>query len=117
VTYEFILEKPAAPTDTRFDLGIGRDDIRPVSGGIDVTVHSIGAVASPRSVLVLEDATGREVARAAIPSLAAPVDLLPKTAVVKLRTAVRWAPGLRVRIVTDPAHPEITDLNNVVTDM
>ena len=69
-SWEFTLEKPVAPTNTRFDLGIGRDDIKPVTGGLDVTVHSLGAVASPPARLVLEDATGREVARATIPPLA-----------------------------------------------
>ncbi|MGZ6041874.1 MAG: hypothetical protein ACXWKW_06740, partial [Asticcacaulis sp.] len=102
------------PTNTRFDLGIGRDDVRPVSDGIDVTVHSLGAVASPASNLVLEDAGGRELARGIIPALAAPVDLLPKTAVVRLRTKAKWQSGMRVRIVSDPGRPEVTEMNNLV---
>jgi hypothetical protein len=118
VTWEFTLEKAAAPTNTRFDLGIGPDDVKPGPGGLpgelDVTVHSLGAVASPPEVLVLEDAAGHELARAAIPVLPAPVDLLPKTAVVRLHAKVKWAPGLRVRILEDPANPEITAMNNSV---
>ncbi len=115
VTWEFTLETPSTPTTSRFDLGIGADDVKPVSGGVDVTVHSLGAVASPPSVVVLEDATGHELARATVPALQAPVDLLPKTVVVRLRSAAKWGEGMRVRIVTDPAHPEITEMNNVVT--
>ncbi len=114
VTYEFTLEKAVTPTNTRFDLGIGADDIKPVSGGVDVTVHSLGAVATPASTLVLEDAAGHELGRAAIPVLQAPVDLLPKTAVIKLRAKAKWSPGMRVRILADPAHPEVTEANNVV---
>jgi hypothetical protein len=44
-------------------------------GGIDVTVHSLGAKPAPASVVILEDGQGKELARAAVPSLAAPLDL------------------------------------------
>ncbi|MGZ3298247.1 MAG: LamG-like jellyroll fold domain-containing protein, partial [Asticcacaulis sp.] len=114
VTWTFTLDQASSPTNTRFDLGIGRDDVRPVSDGIDVTVHGLGAVASPPSILLMEDARGHEVARGIIPALAAPVDLLPKTAVVRLRTKAKWQSGMRVRIVSDPGRPEVTEMNNLV---
>jgi hypothetical protein len=61
---------------------------------------------------VLEDASGRQLAAAATPALAAPVDLVPKTAQVRL--AIPHGAdlhGARVRLVLDA--PEITQLNNI----
>jgi hypothetical protein len=57
----------------------------------------------------LLDAKGRVLAKAALPALAAPVDLLPKTTVV---TLARKPGGVRVRVALDG--PEITQMNNEV---
>lgn len=110
-TWEFTLTTPAASPATRFDLGIGVDDVKArKGGGIDVTVYSLGSKPAPASVVILEDGQGKELARAAVPALAAPLDLKPKTAKVSLKG--EWKAGYRVRLAAQGA--EITQLNNLV---
>jgi hypothetical protein len=112
-TLEFTLQTPAAtPVTERPDLGIGLDDIKAGRSGLTVTVHSLGAKPAPASVVVVEDASGKELARATTPVLPAPLDLKPKTAQVALKAS--WKRGYRVRIVTPAGAPEITQLNNTV---
>lgn len=112
-TWEFTLQTPAAtPVAERPDLGIGRDDVKAGKSGLTVTVHSLGAKPAPASVVVVEDASGKELARATTPVLPAPLDLKPKTAQVALKAG--WKTGYRVRIVTPQGAPEITQLNNTV---
>jgi hypothetical protein len=48
--------------------------------------------------VVLEDASGKELARAPPPSSPAPLDLKPKTVQVALKGG--WKTGYRVRILT-----------------
>lgn len=109
-TWEFTLTAAAASPAKRFDLGIGVDDVKVKKGGIDLTVHSLGAQPAPASVAILEDGDGRELSRAAVPGLAAPLDLKPKTAKVALKG--EWKAGYRVRLKAEGA--EITQLNNLV---
>jgi hypothetical protein len=112
-TWEFTLQTPAATTVTeRPDLGIGRDDVKATRSGLTVTVHSLGAKPAPASVVVVEDASGSELARTTTPALPAPLDLKPKTVQVTLKAG--WKPGYRVRILTPAGAPEITQLNNTV---
>jgi hypothetical protein len=113
--YELTLVKAATPVAERFDLGIGLDDVKATLRGLEVTVHSLGAKASPASVLVAEDASGKEVARAVIPALDAPLDLKPKTVQVRFKKRLNWKAGMSVRILNTPDAPEITDMNNKVT--
>jgi hypothetical protein len=47
-------------------------------------VYSLGAINSPATTLVLKDSRGKIVAKAAVPSLKAPVELLPEWTEVKL---------------------------------
>lgn len=80
---------------------------------IEVTVHSHGHADAPAGAVVLEDALGNELARAAFPALAAPRSLqssttwivLPLTNAVSLKTA-------QLRVITDGNVAETTDLNN-----
>ncbi|WP_246263454.1 LamG domain-containing protein [Caulobacter soli] len=95
----------------RADLGVGRGDVVVKGGTVTVTVHSLGAQDAKPARLELVDAGGKVLSTAAIPALAAPRDLLPKTAKVSLK-APSGAKGLRVRIVTD--QPQITGLNDEV---
>ena len=81
---DFTLAKAGPPTETRADLGIGPDDIKRTARAISVTVHSLGAQDAPAGKLWIEDAAGKAIAQAATPPLKAPLDLKPKTAVVKL---------------------------------
>jgi hypothetical protein len=113
-TWEFTLQTPAAtPVTERPDLGVGRDDVKVGKSGLTVTVHSLGAKPAPASVVVVEDASGKELARATTPVLPAPLDLKPKTAQVALKAG--WKTGYRVRIIPPAGAPEITQLNNIVT--
>ncbi len=63
--------------------------------------------------MVLEDARGRELARAPFPSLAAPRDLQPITTQVRLPlTNAANLKTVQLRVMTEGNVPEITDLNN-----
>jgi hypothetical protein len=109
------LETPGKPLWDRPDLGIGAADLHLSKGTIRVTVHSLGSVPAPPSTLTLIDAAGREVARAQVPAIPAPLDLLPKTAQVTLHVGagVRIS-GARVRVQVGDQTQEITQLNNEV---
>jgi hypothetical protein len=113
-TLEFTLVKPGIPTDQRADLGIGGDDVVVKGRSVTVTVHSLGAVDVAGGTVTLEDGAGKVLGTAAVPPLAAPRDLLPKTAQVRLTMPAGASAGLRVRVALAGGAPEITMLNNVV---
>lgn len=109
------LERIAAttPVELRPDLGIGHGDVRVTADAIEVTVHSLGHADAPAGFVVLEDARGKELARAAFPALAAPRDLQPITTQVRLPlTNAASAKAAQLRVITDGNVAEITDLNN-----
>jgi hypothetical protein len=113
----FELETAGVPYAARPDLGIERDDVTVDGRTLRVRVHSLGGVAAPAARLLFRDAAGRVRAEAAVPELAAPVDLLPKVADVALPLPVGVAPaGGTVELAVDPGRgiPEITRLNNTV---
>ncbi len=68
----------------RADLGIGRDDIQINDDEVIVRVHSLGAIAAPETILELRDANGKLVSHARVPSLEAPLDLVPRWTDIKL---------------------------------
>jgi hypothetical protein len=112
---EFDLAKAGLPTKGRADIGIGADDVKRSGRGLQVTVHSLGAQDAPAGSVMVEDASGKIVARAATPPLKAPKDLKPKTATVKLSLPDGFDPkGARVRISLPDGTREITQLNNTV---
>ena len=97
----------------RADLGIGRGDVVVKGSSVTAKVHSLGAQDAAAARLELVDASGKVLNSAAIPALKAPLDLLPKTASVKLKIpAGVKASGLRVRIVS--TQPQNTALNDEV---
>ncbi|HEY0281712.1 MAG TPA: hypothetical protein VGC27_03700, partial [Rhizomicrobium sp.] len=107
----FELVTPGPSTAVRPDIGIGPDDVELEAGKLAVTVHSLGAMDTPAGTAMLMDAKGKTLASVAVPPLAAPLDLEPKTARVELPLK----PGAaRVRIILDGGIPEITQLNNEV---
>ena len=108
---DLALDGPEIDVRDRPDLGIGPRDLTWRRGGLEVVVHSIGSRDAGPAKLVLEAADGRILAEGAIPALAAPNDLKPKTATVRLAPS-RGADltGARVRIVSEAA--EITTGNN-----
>jgi len=108
---EFTLKTPGEEVATRPDLGIGGDDVVVKGGRLSVTVHSLGAKDAEGGTLTVEDASGKALASAPIPALAAPLDLTPKTATLKLTMPKRAA---RIRVALPGNAPEVTQLNNVV---
>ncbi|MBI1682444.1 LamG domain-containing protein [Caulobacter hibisci] len=97
----------------RADLGVGRGDVAVKGSAITAKVHSLGAQDAAASRLELVDAAGKLLASAAVPALAAPKDLLPKTATARLKIPAGAKPSeLRLRIVS--AQPQITALNDEV---
>jgi hypothetical protein len=112
----FTLKKPGKPYWSRPDLGIDREDVVARNGALEVKVHSLGGVASGPATLLLRAADGRVLASAPIPALAAPDDLLPKTAAVTLRLPAGSAKGAGATVEIDAGAgvEEITALNNVV---
>ena len=110
--FEFERVRAGTPVDQRPDLGVGRGDVRVEGRQVQVTVHSLGHVGAGAGVAVLEDARGRELARIAIPEMAAPSDLLPKTTTVALPLPAGDRSGLRVRVALADGGEEVTQLNN-----
>jgi hypothetical protein len=107
LTFERI--EAGAPTAERPDLGIGAADIVMKPDMVEVTVHSLGAKPAEGGSVELRDAKGKVVASAPVPTLAAPLDLLPKAAKVILP---RKPGAMSVRVVLSV--PEITLLNNEI---
>ena len=109
------LKTPGTPYWSRPDLGIDPEDVKVQGRKVRVTVHSLGSVASPETSIVLRDKSGRVIAAEKIPSLPAPVDLLPRMVTVVLPLPAGVEPrGGTVEIDPDHALEEITKLNNAV---
>ncbi len=110
------LKTPGTPYWSRPDLGLDREDVTPIAGGLRVRVHSLGSVPAPASTVVLRAADGKIIATTGVPALEAPLDLHPCTVEVTLAVP----PGASLTGATvelDPNHQieEITMLNNRVT--
>jgi hypothetical protein len=99
---------------SRPDLGIDPEDVKIESNRMKVTVHSVGSVDAPASKVVLRDRTGKALATATAPALKAPLDLLPKTAVVDLSLPKADWKGGTVTVEMTGSQPEITLKNNRV---
>jgi hypothetical protein len=112
---DFTLVKAGTPVDQRADLGIGSDDVRVSGRRITVTVHSLGALAATGGRVDLVASDGRVLATTAVPHLAAPLDLLPRSTTVTLPLPSGASPkGLTVRVGLPSDAPETTRLNNTV---
>jgi len=108
--FEFELLEAGVPVETRPDLGISRHDLQNIGDQIHVTVHSLGYVETGTGFAILEDTNGRELARRMIPSLPAPHDLIPRTAIIQLPHITGAA---RVRVMLENDLLEVTQLNNM----
>jgi len=104
--------KAAVQPEHRPDLGIGADDVVRKGNRVSVTVHSLGSVPAPGGTATLETADGTVLASAPIPPLAAPLDLVARTARVTLTVPPGAPRALRVRVSTGA--PEVTRRNDVV---
>jgi len=109
------LVKEGVPYWSRPDLGIAAGDVRVAGRDISVTVHSLGAVAAPRSTVVVRTRDGRVVARTAVGALPPPVDLRPKTATVHCTVPAGVDVTAGTVSVELPQNREITLQNNQVT--
>jgi hypothetical protein len=112
--WSFELVQPGTPAEQRPDLGIGADDVVAHGGALRVTVHSLGAAPVAGGTLVVEGKDGAVLARATIPALAAPLDLVPVTTTLRLNVPAARLAGARVRVALPGDAPEVTRLNNVV---
>ena len=113
---DFRLVKPGDPVDRRPDLGIGRDDVTVTRGRVEVTVHSLGAVATGGGSVALIGADGAVLATQPLAPMAAPVDLLPRTQVVRFALRPDLAgKGFSLRVALPGDAAEVTKLNNQVT--
>ena len=103
------------PYWSRPDLGISEGDIRVAGRRMSVTVHSLGAIGTPPSRVVLRNREGRILASGAVPRLQAPADLRPRTAtvVLALPAGAAWTGG-SVTVEAGKGVPEITLRNNRV---
>jgi hypothetical protein len=108
---EFHLVTPTTPTEQRPDLGIGQDDVKVTGRSIDLSVHNLGSLPVSGGTATVADASGKALASAPIPAIQPPLDLTPKTVVVKLPmpTGAAW-----VRVALPGNAPEVTMLNNTV---
>jgi len=112
---ELKLVSKGVPYWSRPDLGIDPEDVKIDGHRMAVTVHSLGSVDAPASKVVLRDAQGKILATAPVPTIKAPLDLLPKTAVASLALpAAADLKGCSVTVEMDNSIPEITQLNNKV---
>ena len=109
------LKEAGVPYTERCDLGVGPEDVKLWPHGLNVKVHSLGAIASEEIDVVLKDPDGNVLRREILPPLEAPVDLWPRWREVSfLLHRIESLEGCTVEI--DPEHKlnEVTRDNNVV---
>jgi hypothetical protein len=111
---ELALTGAGTPMAQRPDVGLDPEDVALSGRTARVTVHGLGGVASPAGEVLIEDASGQVVGRAPFPALAAPEDLLPKTATVRVALPRGTTTGLRARLALNGEPVEISPANNVV---
>ena len=112
---ELKLIEKGVPYWPRPDLGIDPGDVKVEGRAMKVTVHSLGSVDAAAAKVGLRDRNGKVLASGKCPALKAPVDLVPKTAVVSLALppGADWKGG-SVTIESSGGLPEITQRNNRV---
>ncbi|MDC7684526.1 LamG domain-containing protein [Asticcacaulis sp. BYS171W] len=113
MVYQFTLVTPGEDPSNRPDIGLSKDDLTLNGRKLTVRVHSLGAKPTPAGTVIVETTPGKVLARAAFTTLAAPLDLLPKTKDVAL-TLPQGAKAVRVRLELDGTPKEISTGNNVV---
>ena len=112
---ELTLKTRGTPYWSRPDLGIDPEDVTINGHRITVKIHSLGAIDAPPARVILRNANGRTLATTRTPKLAAPTDLMPRTAVVTLHVpADTVLPGGTVSIESAGSVPETTLMNNTV---
>ncbi len=114
---EMRLLEEGTPYWQRPDLGVDETDIRVFDHGINVRIHSLGAVAAPPVNVVLKDTDGNVLKCAKLPAMEAPTDLLPRTRDVIFylhHVTEAQLKGAYVEIDPENTLCEITRMNNIV---
>ncbi|HYE04739.1 MAG TPA: sugar-binding protein [Planctomycetota bacterium] len=94
----------------RADLGLS--SVTVADGTVRGVIHSLGHVGAGATAVALVDAAGTEIARVAVPALAAPADLKPITTAFSLAGLPQEHAGCSVVIDPDKALAEISRDNN-----
>ncbi|MBQ6035866.1 MAG: hypothetical protein IJL43_01005 [Lachnospiraceae bacterium] len=114
VEFELVKQSEDAPRD-RYDLGISEQDVREYAHGLKVTVHSLGALDTPETTIVLKSPEGKVLDSAVIPPMEAPNDLRPRTWEVSLHLwNVTNRKGCTIEIDPENRLHETTRKNNIV---
>ena len=109
------LLRATTPVEQRPDIGIGRDDVVVAGRRVTLTVHGLGSVPSGAGTATLVTPDGRTVASGAIPPVAAPTDLTPRTVTVRLAIPAGIdAQTLTARVALAGDAAEVTQANNIV---
>ena len=103
------------PYWSRTDLGIGEDDVKFYAHGMNVRIHSLGAIDTPETTIVLKNAEGEILKTADIPVIQAPTDLWPRYwDVIFNLHGVESLDGCYLEIDPEQKICEITRENNIV---
>ena len=99
----------------RSDLAISEDEIKIEKNKIIVRIYNQGAVTSKNCVITYKDNVGNVIDKAMIPSLEAPLDLIPKWVDITLNIpgGIRLGNGI-IELDPDKINTEITRINNTV---
>jgi hypothetical protein len=109
--------KPRPRSELLPDLAVGAGDVfyDKATDRLKVIVHNIGAAAAKNVTVRFEDAAGKLLAKRVIPTLAAPLDLEPKTAIVWMPQPLILPIGqIVVHVDAENAIEEISEENNRV---
>jgi hypothetical protein len=113
IVFEFALAATGEEPRTRADIGLSADDLLVKGTSLIATIHSLGAKPTPDGVATLTDGEGRAIAVSRFPSLAAPVDLFPKTTSISFALPRSVKPEtLSVTLALIGTPPEISKTNN-----
>ena len=96
------------------DLAISAGEIHWDGDTLVIPIHNIGSADAPATEIVVRDDYGQILVRRQVPSIAAPLDLIPKIHTLRLPIPA-LAPGTMLQIELDAANQirEIYEGNNV----
>ncbi len=115
-TISLQLDTPAADEATLPELGIGTEDVVRSGDALELTLHNLGGCPTPPMDVALVDKRGKVLVRSVCPAVPAPLDLLPKTARVRLQLpAGQDLRGCRVVIDPDDRVCELYETNNSIS--
>ena len=99
----------------RADLGIGKNDIKIDGNGVVVRIHSLGEADVPETTAELRDSEGNIVVTKKIPSLEAPLDLVPSWTEIRMEVP-EGTDISRGSVIIDPHQmiPQISRTNTIV---